>query len=671
MLDNASRRRNPLAATIPIAIGSVLLAMIWAQALTGFGGEEMADVMTRWVYDGVFAAAAVACAALAVARPERRLVAALLAGGLACFLSGSIIYSLAPDVAEVPVPSISDPLWLAIYPVEYIALIALTRQQVGRTLWATRLDGLLGGLAVAAAVACFTVPVAIEATAGASLAERTTNLAYPIADLILLGAVVSALGLAGWRLSPTWATLATAILAWEVADHVYLFGLDHLGPMADALVATGGLGLAVAMSRRSGPPRRAVRADRGVFIPVGFGLLSLALLAIGMGGRLNGVALGLAGASLLVVLIRMAIALNENRALLGVSQVEATTDPLTGLANRRKLSLDLAEAFGPGSATASVRVLVLLDLNGFKLYNDNYGHQAGDALLVRLATALAGAVGQRGTAYRLGGDEFCVLGSVAVAEAGDFAATCAEGLASHGDGFSITAAYGVVLVPEEGDDPSSVLTLADQRMYRNKNNSRPAAARQSIDVLTVILQERSPDLADRMRAVSDLAGAIATDFGIGGGELEILRQAAAMHGIGKIAIPESVLGKPGELTPSDWELIRRHPVISERILAAAPALAPTARIVRWSNERVDGTGYPDRLSGEDIPLASRIIFVASAFCAMTTPRPHAPARTTAEALDELLRCAGTQYDPAVVAALAGRLAAVPAESGRAAALLGV
>jgi diguanylate cyclase (GGDEF)-like protein len=651
------RPRTLVLAKIMLGAGALLLASIWVQALTGVGGETTADFFARWVYDGVFLAAVGVCVVVAIARPDRRLASGLLAIALLSSLVGSVIYSLAPDIAEVPVPSISDPLWLAPYPLEYAALVVLTRRQAGRTLWATRLDGLLSGLAVAAALACVSMPAVIAVTAGDSLAARATAMAYPLADLVLLGAVVSAIGLTGWRPNRTWYTFGGAILAWEIADHIYLFDVQILAAAADALVTTGALGIALAMVSPPRQRRRATRrSDRGLFVPVAFGLLSLGILILHIHVALNGIALALAAASLLVVLVRMAIALRENRALLDASQIEATTDALTGLANRRRLTLDLAEVLRHRDGSAP-HVLVLLDLNGFKLYNDDYGHLAGDGLLARLAGTLTDAVAGKGTAYRLGGDEFCVLAPISSADVGAFAAACADGLASHGEGFTITAAYGVVVVPEEAGDPSEVLTLADQRMYRNKNSTRWPAARQSMGVLTALLEERDPDMARRSRAVADLACALGADLGIHGGDLEVLRQAATLHGIGTIAIPDAVLGKPGELTDADWRLVRRHPVIAERILAAVPALAAAARIVRSVHERVDGTGYPQCLTGEEIPLASRVILVASAFCAMTSHRRHAPTRTTIEALEELRRFAGTQFDADVVAALARNLAA--------------
>jgi two-component system cell cycle response regulator len=647
---------------IPAVVGAALLAAIWAHALLQFGGAGTADLFARWMHDAVFIVAGLACVADAVASPRRRLAAGATGAGLLLVAVGDFIYSMAPNLDAVPVPSLSDPFWLALYPCEYVVLLALTRERVGHTLVATRLDGIVSGFAVASLLASFTMSTAIDSTAGAPFAEQLTNLAYPTADLVLLGAIVSAIALAGWRIDRIWLLLAGAILAWEAADIIYMLGGQYqVGDIADALVVTGAAGMAgAAIARPRLGARRHAGSGRGLFVPVAFGVVALGLLAVAVPLRVNGVAIGLAVTTLALVLARMMLALKENQALLGASRVEATTDSLTGLSNRRKLKADLAHALEDGEPNA----LVLLDLNGFKSYNDSYGHGAGDALLAQLGDALAEAVRGVGEAYRMGGDEFCVLAR-RPRDVDALSALCARALATRGNGFSITAAYGAVVVPEESNDATTALVLADTRMYRQKNSSRLPAAHQSAGVLIAVLQERAPSLASHVRTVSDLARATAAELGMAGDDLDALRHAAALHDIGKMAVPESVLEKPGPLTDSEWDLMRRHTLVGERILAAAPALERSAQLVRSSHERVDGTGYPDGLRGEAIPLGSRIILVADAFDAMTSQRSYGRVMSSDEALAELRRCAGTQFDAAVVAAFervlvdARELAVVP------------
>lgn len=629
---------------------AALLPLVWSHALLGLGSDGLVG---RWIFDAIFLLAAFACVAFAVV--HRRLAAAAFGLGLLAFTAGNVVYSLAPNLDTVPVPSVSDPLWLAIYPCAYVALVALTRERVGRTLLATRLDGVLSGLAIAAVVACVSVPAAVDASAGESLAGRVTSLAYPIADLALLGAVVSAVALAGWRLDRRWGTLAAGIVAWETADLIYL--LDSSGTqtrIADALVMTGVVAVAWGVCARPGAASSgATVGNRGLFVPVGFGALALALLIASSPLALDEVVIGLAGAALGLVLVRMTIALRENRGLLATSQVEATTDALTGLGNRRRLKHDLTAILD--APVPPARALVMLDLNGFKSYNDNYGHGAGDALLTRLGAALAAAVGERGAAYRMGGDEFCVLAPLPT-DVEAFGLLCAEALSLRGDGFSITAAHGVVVIPHEAQDGSAALALADARMYHEKSTGQRPAAHQSAAVLLAMVEERAPELARGMHAVQSLACALATELGLHGDEAEALRHAAGLHDIGKLAIPEAILDKPGPLSEAEWHLVRRHPLIGERILVAAPALERSGQLVRASHERVDGTGYPDALRDGDIPLAARILAVADAYTAMTSTRPYRAALSTDAALAELHAGAHSQFDADAVSALARVLA---------------
>jgi two-component system cell cycle response regulator len=639
-----------------LAVGAVLTAATWAHALIGFGGAAADDLFARWIYDAVILSAAFTLLWRAVARSEARLAWAALGVGMALHLVGDVAYSAAPDLDAVPVPSIYDPLWLAIYPCAYLALLVLIHQRVGRPLLATRLDGVVCGLAAASLLGSVSLPLALDATSGAPFWETATSLSYTVGDLILLGAVVSAVALAGWRLDAMWTLLAGAVLAWEAGDLMYLFNVTgSAGLVADALIALGAVGFAAAGYFDRGTQAAPHRGGHGLLVPVGAGAVALGVLAAGVPLDLELAVLALAAVALALVLVRMALALSENDRLLARSRVQAETDALTSLPNRRRLKADLSVALESGAP----HVLVLLDLNGFKSYNDAFGHAAGDAVLVRLGAALEKAAGA-GTAYRMGGDEFCVLARHTPERAGSFSAGCAAAMALRGQGFSITAAHGAVAIPGDHDTPASVLALADERMYQQKRGGRMPAARQSANVLTALAEEHAPVLARHMRAVGELAHAAGVELGLVGAELEALRYAAGLHDIGKLAIPEDILDKPGPLSADEWELIRRHTIVGERILASAPALERSARLVRWSHERLDGQGYPDALRGDDVPLAARIVAAANAYDAMLTEQAYSPARSRAEALAELRRCAGTQFDPIVVDALERVIARVGA-----------
>jgi HD-GYP domain-containing protein (c-di-GMP phosphodiesterase class II) len=252
----------------------------------------------------------------------------------------------------------------------------------------------------------------------------------------------------------------------------------------------------------------------------------------------------------------------------------------------------------------------------------------------------------------MGGDEFCLLFRPGAWVAEPIIEGAATALCERGEGFSIGCSYGAVTLPREASEPSEALRLADQRLYAHKNGGRVPPERQSKAVLLRALAERNPDLSDHLADVAQLAVATARRLALPEDEVELARHGAELHDVGKVAIPDAILTKPGPLDHSEWEFVRRHTLIGERIIAAAPALAPVARIVRSSHERWDGAGYPDGLQGEEIPLCARIVAVADAFDAMTAERPYSPAVSAEAALDELRRCSGSQFDPVVVQAFA-------------------
>jgi diguanylate cyclase (GGDEF)-like protein len=353
---------------------------------------------------------------------------------------------------------------------------------------------------------------------------------------------------------------------------------------------------------------------------------------------------GMAGAAALVAWRLNEDVRAEMRGAHRQLEIASETDSLTGLGNRRKLMADLEEI----AASRRSATVVILDLDGFKSYNDTFGHPAGDSLLARLGARLRAASDGHGRSYRLGGDEFCVVWSVDEAGRANAEAVSAAALCERGEGFSITAAHGGVVMPSEAATVQAALHMADLRMYSRKHGSRRSSSVQSRDVLLQALAELRPQLGSHVDAVTVLAGDVARQLGLAPHLVEQVRDAAQLHDIGKIAIPDAILNKPGPLDDAEWTFMRRHTVIGERIVSAAPALAEVAVLVRSSHERYDGGGYPDRLAGEAIPIGARIISVCDAFDAMTADRSYRAALTPQDALAELRRCAGSQFDPRVV-----------------------
>jgi diguanylate cyclase (GGDEF)-like protein len=632
--------------------GVALLAYVVHTAF-GVGSPALDGLFQDWVYAGLIVAAAVICLARGVALREERAAWLVMGAGLMAWAAGEISWTLlVADDPNPPYPSVADVLYLTFYPASYTSLLLLARSRTDSFRSSLWLDGAIAALTVAALIATLAFQPIVDATSGGPT-EIAVNLAYPVGDLLLLGLVVAVFGLNGWRPDPVWLLIGGGLALTAVADGLYLVqsAKDQYveGGLLDLAWPASALLVAVAAWQ---PARRKITIHDWVIIavPVSCGIVAVQLLVYDHFERnVNVASVSLAGWALLLALARMALAFLENQRTLAQTHTEARTDSLTGLRNRRSLLADLEVQLG--LATLGVpRALLLFDLDGFKEYNDAFGHPAGDGLLVRLAARLAEAVGASGEAYRLGGDEFCVLVSPGRNGVDPMLAACSAALHERGEGFEVTSSFGVVLLPEEADTPTLALQLADRRMYARKGGRRMSAGRQSRDVLLRTLSERRPDLHVRLRDIGELALAVGRELHMGPEALDEVARAAELHDVGKIAVPDAILDKPGALDPVEWSFMRRHPLIGERILLAAPALRPVARLVRSSHERWDGGGYPDGLRGDEIPLGARVVSVCDAFDAMTTERPYREPVTEAAALEELQRCAGTQFDPAVVEA---------------------
>ena|GEM_PF-2033476 len=347
----------------------------------------------------------------------------------------------------------------------------------------------------------------------------------------------------------------------------------------------------------------------------------------------------------LALLISSTVALaTTNRRL----QRELCTDPLTRLRNRRALMEELPRVCERANEEQPA-YLWFFDLNGFKTYNDSFGHLAGDALLTRLGQRLREAVGASGSVYRLGGDEFCAL---IVGEVGNplgLFHDAREALCERGGAFNVTASAGAVEIPRETHDPTHALRLADQHMYRDKAATRSGAADLVTAVLHAALAQRHPELDEHSSDVAADVELLARAVGLDEESVEMIIRAGDLHDVGKLGIPDEIIAKPGPLTEREWEFMRQHTVMGERIIAAAgPSLQRIAPLVRASHERWDGQGYPDRLAGEEIPLGARIITICDSFRAMLSERPYKQPMSLPDALGELRRCAGSQFDPRLV-----------------------
>jgi diguanylate cyclase (GGDEF)-like protein len=327
---------------------------------------------------------------------------------------------------------------------------------------------------------------------------------------------------------------------------------------------------------------------------------------------------------------------------------ELTTDELTGLRNRRALLEDLPRVCQRASEELPAYVW-FFDLNGFKNYNDSFGHIAGDSLLSRLGGRLREAVGRHGTVYRLGGDEFCALIAAPVADPHALFLEAREALSEQGGAFTVTCAAGAVEIPREASEPMHALRLADQHMYREKATSHGGAAELITAVLHAALAQRHPDLGEHSDDVAGDVELLARAVGLEDEAIGLVVKAGDLHDVGKLGIPDEILAKPGPLNDEEWQFMMQHTLMGESIIAAAgPSLDRIGPLVRASHERWDGGGYPDGLLEEEIPLGARIITICDSFHAMLDERVYKRAMSLEDALRELRRCAGTQFDPNLV-----------------------
>jgi diguanylate cyclase (GGDEF)-like protein len=650
-MDVSPRLRAGLRAFAALA-GLALLAYA-AHTAFGLGSPELDAFFDDWVYCSLIVVAGGVCVTRAVAVRQERAAWLVMGIGLVAWAAGEITWMLVyANDANPPYPSVADALYLTFYPASYASLLLLARSRMESFRSSLWLDGAIAALTLAALIATLAFQPILDATSGGA-AEIAVNLAYPAGDLLLLGLVVAVFGLNGWRPDPVWLLLGGGLALTAVADGFYLVqsATDQYvqGTLLDLAWPVSALLVALAAWQ---PARRRISVQDWLIVamPVGCGLVAVELLVYDhFEHSVNDATVSLAAWALLLALARMALAFLENQRALLQTHAEARTDSLTGLKNRRSLLADLDLQLEL-STLAAPRALLLFDLDGFKEYNDAFGHPAGDTLLVRLAACLDDAVGSSGHAYRLGGDEFCVLVLPGRDGVEPLVAACSAALTERGEGFEVGSSFGSVLLPEEATTATQALQLADRRMYARKGGRRMSAGRQSRDVLLRTLSERSPDLHMRLRDIGELALAVGRELHMGPEGLDEVARAAELHDVGKIAVPDAILDKSGPLDAVEWSFMRRHPLIGERILLEAPALRPVARLVRSSHERWDGGGYPDGLRGDDIPLGARVVAICDAFDAMTTERPYRDSVSVTDAIAELRRCAGTQFDPIVVEA---------------------
>jgi diguanylate cyclase (GGDEF)-like protein len=350
---------------------------------------------------------------------------------------------------------------------------------------------------------------------------------------------------------------------------------------------------------------------------------------------------------------------------------DARTDNLTGLGNHRAYQAALRGVITDAERESAEFSLCIVDVDDFKRINDTYGHQVGDDVLVALAEILRNA--REGEAFRCGGDEFAVLFQTDGTTAFERITDIQEAVAGLGL-TPVTISVGIATYPGQADDADGLQRMADGALYWSKHHGKNRSFVYSPKVVRIhsakelewetervarlraaknivrFVDAKDPSTANHSETVSALAAAIGAELGLDEHAVDQLALAGLLHDIGKIGIPDSLLQAPRALTPAEFEAIKAHPALGFSLLEGL-GIAPIDDWILHHHENWDGSGYPDGLAGEDIPLGARIIRVADAFEAMTANRPYRVAQPVEYALNELRANAGTQFEATAVAAV--------------------
>lgn len=476
MRSAAATRTGPWGRVAQLALALILFggtAFIVLHDWLGLGGPSLDRLAGGELYDAVVIAAAVACLLRARAVPRERGAWLLIGGAVFCWGAGEVYWTQAIlDHPEPPYPSPADAFYLAFYPLAAAGLGLLVRARADELDWRRWTDAAIAALGTAALGAAFIFDYVADRTTETGL-EAATSLAYPLGDIAILALIVGVIALTDWRPGRTWALLLVGLAFTAVADVAYTLqasgGVIPPGNWIDPLYMLSAAALGALLWAPVAAPIRA--ADRGgpwreLMVPVLLATAMVGLFAMQLVSATGGLAAILWAATMIAVIVRLALGMRENRRLLE----QVRTDPLTGLGNRGGMQVDLEALLG--RADEHPVALFLFDLNGFKRYNDTFGHPAGDELLATLGARLRAAVGTDGTVYRIGGDEFCVVLTCEPERFDGVAEEAAAALTESDRGVDVASSRGGATIPDEAEDAAAALQLADVRMYAQKEARR-------------------------------------------------------------------------------------------------------------------------------------------------------------------------------------------------------
>jgi diguanylate cyclase (GGDEF)-like protein len=678
--------RNSPAVTRALAGAGVValacLALYFLDATLGLPGPR--GLYEGWAYCSVLLISGGAIALRAMRVRGERAPWAAFAAAHAFQVAGWVAYWVlvdgGPNAAH---PALADALWVASYAAAFYAFVTLVRARSTHFNKSLLIDAAIGVLALAALSAAVLIPRILDTTADNTAV--LVGLTYPLADLVIAGTLVTVFALNGWWPGRSWAVLGLAVTIQVIADSVHLYETaggtwQPGGPLGATILLASMLSAVAAWTAGARSERLQLQGWRMLAAPGTFTLIAIGLLVYGSLASITAAAVVLATAALAVAAVRsvtafcgmLTLAKSHEQAL-----DDAQRDSLTGLFNHRAFQESVEAALARARLDGTPVSLVMLDLVGLKETNDTRGHQAGDERLKLLAAKLAGLLRSNDSAYRVGGDEFAVMLPGVQAWDGYGVASRLQ-RAFSGDRWASAPAVSIgVAEAEPGMSKDELIGRADAALLEAKRSHRKTVLysvglelqRDALDeglprVHTKTLATalaRAVDAKDsytrsHCETVAELCVTIASHLGLEAGRIEQLRLAGLLHDVGKIGVPDSILQKPSRLTDSEFETMKSHSRLGHSIVSGA-GLEEEARWILHHHERPDGQGYPGRLSGDAIPLESRIILVADAFEAITSDRPYREAQRASAALDELQRHSGTQFDPECVAALERSLTA--------------
>ena len=630
-----------------IAAGCVM-AVQAAMAIGGIGGVAGPPTLNEWGIAGVLTLASLFCVARAVLseQPTAARIAWALAGvGFAASVA-SALSSEASSPASLP-----SGLGVVLFPAMTAAVVLLAVEH---------LRGLSARLALNAAVVMF----AVGALAGALVSEQLSAAAPPGLDAALihfgypLGAValtaaVFAIGvLSDWHPGSRLSLVLGAAFAIGVSSAVAIArgspGPWQSDPELESVIGGAALVITWVAWMPAAQPER-VSADR---TPAGlsasaFALVSLAVIVLAtITGDVPVAATVAAAASLAALIAAYGLTLARLFELQRKMRQWTLFDPSTGLGNRRKLIDDLKAATRELPHRGPL-VLILIDLIGFRGYNEDFGGLAGDALITRLGRHLSAGLRGSGEAYRIGGDEFAVLARVGRSGADPIITATMAALSARGESFEIDPIAAGLRLPDEATGADEAIRLAERRL-RERRLLEPADERRMQTSIVDEIRSREEQRESTPLLPGELGRDVATRLALDDRGVADVAAAACLYDIGKLAWPDDLASHPGTLDREDWPLTRLHTIVAAHVLSVPLDRSSVARLLHRCREHYDGTGYPDRLRGEEIPVGARIVAVCSAFDAMTSDRPHRGAVSVGAALGELRECAGHQFDPQVV-----------------------